>query len=77
MINRLTLRNFKSVGEQAYDFTQFDLLVVSASTPDVNRTTRETALARNRLVIALATDIVVPHVAAGSPLAALLSEVKT
>jgi len=27
MINRLTLRNFKSVGEQSYDFTQFDLLV--------------------------------------------------
>lgn len=27
MITRLTLRNFKSVGEQAYDFTQFDLLV--------------------------------------------------
>lgn len=27
MINRLTLRNFKSVKEQTYDFTQFDLLV--------------------------------------------------
>jgi len=27
MIIRLTLRNFKSVGEQVYDFTQFDLLV--------------------------------------------------
>lgn len=27
MITRLTLRNFKSVGEQVYDFTQFDLLV--------------------------------------------------
>lgn len=27
MITRLTLRNFKRVGEQAYDFTQFDLLV--------------------------------------------------
>jgi hypothetical protein len=27
MIKRLTLRNFKSVGEQVYDFTQFDLLV--------------------------------------------------
>jgi len=27
MITKLTLRNFKSVGEQAYDFTQFDLLV--------------------------------------------------
>ncbi len=27
MITRLTLRNFKSVGEQVYDFTSFDLLV--------------------------------------------------
>jgi len=27
MITRLTLRNFKSVGEQTYDFTRFDLLV--------------------------------------------------
>ena len=27
MITKLTLRNFKSVGEQAYDFTRFDLLV--------------------------------------------------
>ena len=27
MITRLTLRNFKSVGEQTYDFTAFDLLV--------------------------------------------------
>ncbi len=27
MIHRLTLRNFKSVGEQTYDFTQFDLLI--------------------------------------------------
>jgi AAA15 family ATPase/GTPase len=27
MITRLTLRNFKSVGKQVYDFTGFDLLV--------------------------------------------------
>jgi hypothetical protein len=27
MITKLTLRNFKSIGEQVYDFTQFDLLV--------------------------------------------------
>lgn len=27
MITQLTLRNFKSVGKQTYDFTQFDLLV--------------------------------------------------
>lgn len=27
MITKLTLRNFKSIGEQTYEFTQFDLLV--------------------------------------------------
>ena len=27
MITQLTLRNFKSVGEQIYKFTDFDLLV--------------------------------------------------
>jgi AAA15 family ATPase/GTPase len=27
MITKLTLRNFKSVGEQIYEFTRFDLLV--------------------------------------------------
>jgi predicted Rossmann fold nucleotide-binding protein DprA/Smf involved in DNA uptake len=38
------------------------------------RTTRETALARNRLVLALASEIVVPYVSINSPLAALLNE---
>ena len=27
MITKLTLKNFKSVGEQRYEFTRFDLLV--------------------------------------------------
>jgi predicted Rossmann fold nucleotide-binding protein DprA/Smf involved in DNA uptake len=50
------------------------LLVITACPPDVRRTTRETALARNRLVLALASEVVVPYVAEGSPLAALLRE---
>lgn len=41
---------------------------------EVRRTTRETALARNRLVLALVSDIVTPYVADGSPLAALLNK---
>jgi hypothetical protein len=40
----------------------------------VRRTTRETALARNRLVLALAAEAVIPHVTDGSPLAALIEE---
>ena len=48
------------------------LLVISAFAPNVTRTTRATALSRNRLVLALATEIVVPFVADGSPLAGLV-----
>jgi len=43
------------------------MLVISAFAPSVTRLTRATALARNRLVLALASEIIVPHVAAGSP----------
>jgi predicted Rossmann fold nucleotide-binding protein DprA/Smf involved in DNA uptake len=48
------------------------LLVISAFAPTVTRTTRTSALSRNRLVLALATEIVVPFVADGSPLAGLV-----
>jgi predicted Rossmann fold nucleotide-binding protein DprA/Smf involved in DNA uptake len=50
------------------------MLIITASPPEVHRTTRETALARNQLVLNLAMEIVVPHVASDSPLATLLSE---
>jgi predicted Rossmann fold nucleotide-binding protein DprA/Smf involved in DNA uptake len=50
------------------------MLVITACLPQVRRTTRETALARNRLVLALATKVCVPHVATNSPLASLLIE---
>ncbi|MCL2829895.1 MAG: DNA-processing protein DprA [Betaproteobacteria bacterium] len=50
------------------------LLVLSAFPPAVARTTRATALERNKLVLALANEVLVPHVAPGSPLAALLQE---
>ncbi|MHB1359801.1 MAG: DNA-processing protein DprA [Rhodocyclaceae bacterium] len=52
------------------------MLVITACLPEVRRTTRETALARNRLVLALAAEIVVPHVADASPLADLLEDVE-
>ncbi len=50
------------------------MLVITACLPEVRRTTRETALARNRLVLDLATEIVAPHVASGSPLASMLNQ---
>lgn len=48
------------------------MLVITACPPEVRRITRNTALARNRLVLALASEIVTPYLADGSPLAALV-----
>jgi predicted Rossmann fold nucleotide-binding protein DprA/Smf involved in DNA uptake len=44
------------------------LLVVSAFPASVARTTRETALARNRLVLAMAAEHCVPYLSVDSPL---------
>ena len=66
--------NYRPTAEEREPLANGCMLVISAFAPSVTRTTRATALARNRLVLALAAEIVVPHVAAGSPLAALLSE---
>jgi len=52
------------------------LLVLTAFLPTVRRITRASALERNRLVLALAEKVVVPYVAEGSPLAALLEIAK-
>lgn len=50
------------------------MLVITACSPEVRRTTRETALGRSRLVLMLDGEIVVPYVADDNPLAALLNE---
>ncbi|NBC14532.1 MAG: hypothetical protein GVY09_14575 [Gammaproteobacteria bacterium] len=50
------------------------LLVATAFPAEVRRITRKTALARNRQMIALATELLVPFVAEGSPLAALVEQ---
>ena len=44
------------------------MLVITACPPEARRTTRETALARNHLVLTLASETVIPFVADGSPL---------
>lgn len=48
------------------------LLLISPFPAQVRRITRQTALDRNRLVIALAGELVTPHVREHSPLAELL-----
>lgn len=50
------------------------MLVITACSEEVRSTTRETALARNRLVLALSNEVVAPYVAEGSPLALLLQK---
>lgn len=70
------MTDYRPTPEEREPLTSGRMLVVSAFAPEVCHTTRETALTRNRLVLALATETVVPHVADGSPLAALLRERK-
>lgn len=66
--------NYRPTTEEREPLAAGRMLVITACPPEVRRTTRETALARNRLLLALASEIVVPHVADDSPLAALLNE---
>ena len=68
--------DYRPTPEEREPLTSGRMLVISAFAPDVRRTTRATALARNRLVIALATEIIVPYIAPDSPLAAPFSKVK-
>lgn len=66
--------DYRPAAEEREPLAAGRMLVLTACTPEELRTTRETALARNRLVLALASEIVAPHVTANSPLAALLEE---
>ena len=68
------MTDYRPAPDEREPLTTGRMLVITACPPALRRTTRETALARNRLVLALASEIVVPHVADDSPLAALLNE---
>ena len=68
------MTDYRSTSDEREPLVAGRMLAITACPPEVRRTTRETALARNRMVLALASEIVVPHVADGSPLAALLAE---
>ena len=68
------MTDYRPAPEEREPLTSGRMLVVSAFPQEVRRTTRETALARNRLVLALASETVIPFVADGSPLAGLVAE---
>ena len=68
------MTDYRPTPEEREPLTSGRMLVVSAFPQEVRRTTRETALARNRLVLALASETVIPFVADGSPLAGLVAE---
>lgn len=60
--------------EEWEPLTEGRMLLLSACPPETRRTTRQTSLLRNRLVLALANEMVIPFAADGSPLATLLAE---
>ena len=68
------MSDYRPTAEEREPLAAGRMLAITACPPEVRRITRETALARNRLVLALASEIVIPHVADDSPLAALLEE---
>lgn len=68
------MTNYRPTTEEREPLAAGRMLVITTFPSEVRRTTRETALARNRLVLALASEIVVPYVADDSPLVGLLNE---
>ena len=67
-----SMTDYRPVPEEREPLAAGQLLVITACPPEVRRTTRATALERNRLVLALASEIIAPHVSPSSPLAAWL-----
>jgi predicted Rossmann fold nucleotide-binding protein DprA/Smf involved in DNA uptake len=67
------LTDYRPAADEYAPLADGRMLILSACPPQTRCTTRATALERNRLVLALAGEIVAPHVRDGSPLAALLN----
>ncbi len=69
------ITDYRPTPEESEPLAVGRMLVISACPPVVTRTTRATALARNQLVLALATESVVPFVSDDSPIRTLMREV--
>lgn len=68
------MTDYRPTAEERGPMAAGNMLVITPHPPEVRRTTRETALARNRLVLALSNEIVVPYISDDSPLVALLRD---
>jgi predicted Rossmann fold nucleotide-binding protein DprA/Smf involved in DNA uptake len=68
------LTDYRVPADERAAFDGGRMLVLTSFPPEIRRTTRATALERNRQVLALSTETVTPYVAEGSPLAALVAE---
>lgn len=62
------MTDYRPTAEEREPLAAGRMLVITACPPEVRRITRETALARNHLVLALASEIIAPYVTANSPL---------
>lgn len=69
------MTNYRPTAEEREPLGAGRMLVITACPPETRRTTRATALLRNRLVLALADEKIVPHATPGGELAALLAEI--
>lgn len=67
------MTDYRPTAEEREALAAGRMLIITAFPPGVRRITRETALARNRLVLALASEFPVRSVADSSPLAALIA----
>lgn len=68
------MSSYKAPTEEREALDEGRMLVLTPFPPEVRHTTRATALERNRLILSLASEIVVPHVSEGSPLAEIIAE---
>jgi len=65
------MSDYRPLVEERDSLAAGRLLVLTAFEPTVRRVSRETALMRNQYVVALSTELIVPYVSGGSPLACL------
>ena len=70
------LDSYRVPNEERESLDDGRMLILTTFSPDVRHITRATALERNRLVLELANEMVIPYIAKGSPLSDLVNSSK-